>query len=114
MEYSQKQIEQLPLNNLSIAQFLNLAMETSNQLGWVFGSISETGFIAWNAEVKLKINEGIGNLQSESRGDGVTDVRGNKKNLQNFISTFNGLKKALAPDEPSSNYKNSNPFKRNI
>jgi rhomboid protease GluP len=73
-------------------------------LGWVFGNINTSGFIvytnngfsSWNAEVRLKINNGLAILQSESRGDDVKDVRGNKKNLQSFISTFNRLKKLLA------------------
>lgn len=114
MEFSQKHIEQLPLDNLSIEQFLILAIETSNVLGWVFGNISENGFIAytnnglfsWNAEVKMKIINGLANLQSESRGNELIDVRENKKNLQNFISTFRGLKKTLTPEELVSIYEN--------
>ena len=98
-----KQIEELPLANLTVPQFLALAIETSKLLGWVFGDINTTGFIAytnngfslWNAEVRLKIKNGLAILQSESRGDDVTHVMQNKKNLQSFISTFNFLKKSL-------------------
>jgi rhomboid protease GluP len=104
MKFANKQIEQLPLTNLTIPQFLTLAIETSKLLGWIFGDINTTGFIAytnnslfsWNAEVRLKIKNGVAILQSESRGDDVQDVRENRKNLQNFISTFDGLKKSLA------------------
>ena len=61
--FSQKHIELLSLDNLTAVQFLCLAIETSKLLGWVFGNITETGFIAytsnglfsWNAEIKLKI-----------------------------------------------------------
>ena len=114
MEFAQKNVEQLPLDNLTTAQFLTLAIETSNLLGWVFGNISETGFIAytnnglfsWNAEVKLKIKNGLANLQSESRGDDIIDLRENKKNLQNFISTFEGIKKTLTPGELVLIYEN--------
>ena len=108
MKFANKQIEQLPLANLTISQFLTLAIETSHLLGWVFGDIQATGFIAytnnglfsWNAEVRLKVTNGVAILQSQSRGDDVKDVRENKKNLQNFISTFNGLKKSLGHKEP--------------
>ena len=113
MKFANKQIEQLPLTNLTIPQFLTLAIETSNSLGWVFGDINATGFIAytnnglfsWNAEVRLKIKNGLAILQSESRGDDVKDVRENKKNLQNFISTFNSLKKPLTLEKLVPQYE---------
>jgi rhomboid protease GluP len=105
LDFKQKQTEQLPLDNLGAEQFLNFAIETSKQLGWVFGNINETGFTAytnngmfsWNAEVKMKIINGIATVQSRSGGNDLTDVSGNKKNLQNFISTFKSLKKTLSP-----------------
>ena len=117
MEFAQKNVEQLPLDNLTTAQFLTLAIETSNLLGWVFGNISETGFIgytknglfSWNAEVELKIKNGLATLQSESRGSDIIDLRENKKHLQSFISTFNGLKKSLTPEELASIYENIKP-----
>ncbi|MEP6951808.1 MAG: hypothetical protein ABI863_21125 [Ginsengibacter sp.] len=104
MKCVNKQIEELPLINLTIPQFLALAIETSKLLGWVFGNINTAGFRAytnngfssWNAEIKLEINSGLAILQSESRGDAVTDVQENKKNLQSFISTFNRLKRSLS------------------
>ena len=113
MRFSQKQAEILQLDNLTTEQFLSVAIETSNLLGWVFGNISETGFIAytnnglfsWNAEVKLKIRHGAANLQSESRGDDFIDFRENKKNIQSFITTFKDLKETLTPDELASIYE---------
>ncbi len=114
MNFTQKHVEQLPLDNLTIEQFLSVASETSKLLGWDFGNINKTGFIAytknglfsWNAEVKLKIKNGLANLQSESRGDDIIDLRENKKNLQNFISTFEGIKKTLTPGELVLIYEN--------
>ena len=113
MGFSQKQVEQLSLDNLTTEQFLSVAIETSNLLGWVFGNINETGFIAytnnglfsWNAEVKLKIKNGLVTLQSESRGDDLIDLRENKKNLQRFITTFKDLRKTLTPKELESIYE---------
>jgi rhomboid protease GluP len=107
MEFGHKHIEQLPMENLSTNQFLALAIETTNQLGWVFGNINELGFVAytnnglfaWNAEVKLNIINGVAKIQSESMGNGLVDVRGNKNNLQHFISIFRNLKKAVTPEE---------------
>ena len=54
----------------------------------------------------MKIKNGIGNLQSESRGDDLIDQWENKKNLQSFITTFKDLKKTLSPDELASIYEN--------
>jgi rhomboid protease GluP len=113
IEFTQHHIEQIPLDNLTIEQFLSIAVETSNLLGWVFGNISKTGFIAytnnglfaWNAELKLKIKDGLANLQSQSRGDNIIDLRENKKNLISFISTFNYLKKTLTAEELASKYE---------
>ena len=114
LEFKQKQTEQLPLYNLRTEQFINLAIDTSNQLGWVFGNKTETGFTAytnnglfsWNAEVKIKIINGCAILQSQSRGNDFIDVQENKKNIQNFIATFKNLQKALLPREPELMYEN--------
>ena len=74
----QKHVEVLSLDNLTVAEFLCLAIETSKLLGWVFGNITETGFIAytnnglfsWNAEVKLKIkNEKHSSVRTLRGGD---------------------------------------------
>ena len=113
IEFTQHHIEQIPLDNLTIEQFLSIAVETSNLLGWVFGNINKTGFIAytnnglfaWNAELKLKIKDGLANLQSQSRGDNIIDLRENKKNLISFISTFNYLKRTLTAEELASKYE---------
>ena len=112
--FTQKHIEQLPLDNLTIEQFLSLAIETSNLLGWVFGNINKTGFIAytnnglfsWNAEVKLKIKNGLANLQSQSRGDDIIDLRENKKNFRVLSQHLRSLKKTLTPEELASKYEN--------
>jgi rhomboid protease GluP len=113
MKFANKQIEELPLTNLTVPQFLTLAIETSKSLGWVFGNITTAGFIAytnngfslWNAEIRLRIENGLAILQSESRGDDVKDVRENKKNLQSFISTFDRLKRSLVYEAPVSGYE---------
>ena len=107
MKFVNKQIEELSLANLTIPQFLALAIETSKLLGWVFGDINTTGFVAytnngfssWNAEFRLKITKGLAIIQSESGADSVTDATENKKNLQSFISKFNYLKKALVHED---------------
>ena len=113
MGFSHKLIEVLPFDNLTVEQFLCLAIETSKLLGWAFGNISETGFIAytnnglfsWNAEIKLKIKNGLVNIQSKSMGVDIRYLHENKKNIQNFIITFQSLKKTLTPEELASIYE---------
>lgn len=110
MEFAHKYGEKFPLDNLKEDEFLSLAIKTSSELGWVLGNIIKTGFIAytnngmfsWNAEIKINVNNGFAVLQSRSWGNGLTDVKGNKKNLQNFISAFKVLKETLLSEEPKS------------
>ena len=107
LEFKQEQSEQIAIDNLREDQFLNLAIETSKKLGWIFGDINKTGFVAytnnglfsWNAEIRMKIINGQATLKSQSRGNDVIDVRENKKNIENFISTFKALKKNNLPAE---------------
>lgn len=109
MEFKQKQIQQLPLDDLTAEQFLALAIETTKQLGWVFGDINGTGFTAytnngffsWNAEIKMKVLNETATIQSHSAGDEVIDVIENKKNIQKFTSAFNSLKNNLKPETPT-------------
>jgi rhomboid protease GluP len=106
VEFAQKQSEHVPFGNLTAQQFLGIAIEAANQLGWTFGDINDTGFIAytsnglfsWNAEVKLKISDGSAVLQSRSRGADFIDVRENKKTIESFITAFKKLKKNFTPE----------------
>ena len=75
----------LSLDNFTVAEFLCLAIHTSKLLGWVFANITETGSIAytnnglfsWNAEIKLKIRNGLATLQSESMGVDIISLHEN-------------------------------------
>ena len=112
VEFKQKQTELLSLYGLKADQFLSIAIETSKQLGWVLGSINETGFIAytrngffaWNAEIKIKIINGMATLQSQSLSNEFIDVRGNKMNIEVFISTFKNIKNKLLSRDPELTY----------
>jgi hypothetical protein len=52
---------------------------------------TKNGLFSWNAEVKLKIKNGLANLQSESRGNEITDPGENEKKLR-------------SPEEPASKF----------
>jgi flagellar basal body rod protein FlgG len=112
MEFKQKQTELLSLGGLKTGQFLAIAIETSKQLGWVLGNENEMGFIAytrngffaWNAEIKIKVISGMATLQSQSLSNEFSDVRGNKMNIEVFISTFKSIKSKLLLLEPELKY----------
>jgi rhomboid protease GluP len=106
IEFTQKHVEALPVDDLTSEQFLSMAIEVSRSLGWVFSSIITTGFIAhtnngifaWNAEVRLKVNSEAASIQSQSRGNSIIEFGKNKENLQFFISAFNEVKKNRFPE----------------
>ena len=66
MNFTQKHNVELQLADLTSQQFLNIAIETSKSLGWIYGSVNDNGFVAytnngmfaWNAEVRVKIKGG--------------------------------------------------------
>lgn len=112
VEFKQKQTELLSLGGLGAEQFLSIAIETSKQLGWVLGNVNETGFIAytrngffaWNAEIKIKIIRGMATLQSQSLANEFSDVRGNKMNIEVFVSTFKNINNKVSGREPDLKY----------
>ncbi len=112
LEFQQKQTELLSLGGLKAEQFLEIAIETSKQLGWVLANVNETGFIAytrnglfaWNAEIKIKIISGSATLQSQSLGNEFSDVRGNKMNIEVFMSTFKNIRNKLSIHETDLKY----------
>ena len=100
MNFTQKHNVELQLANLTPKQFLNIAIETSKSLGWIYGSVTDNGFVAytnngmfaWNAEVKVRIKKGSVDLVSQSRGIHSIEFGRDKENLARFISTFNNLR----------------------
>jgi hypothetical protein len=98
--FKQNYVEQLPLDELSTAQFLFLADAASEQLGWIFGNITATcltaytnnGLFAHNSEIKIKVAHRIAFIQSRSMADGMMGITADKKNVEDFIATFKRLK----------------------
>lgn len=111
--FTPKHIEGFPLNDLTQQQFLVLAYETATKIGWKVGYLSDNGLIgytdkgmfSWNAEIKIKIENGVANIQSASTGSEMMDWGKNKKNVANFIATFEELKPTLTKEELEAKYK---------
>lgn len=110
--FTPKHVEDFPLNDLTQQQFLALANETAAKLSWKVGYISDDGLIAytdngmlsWNAEIKIKIEDGISNIQSTSTGNEMMDW-GKIKNIAKFISCFEELKPTLTKEQLDSKYQ---------
>lgn len=109
INFTQKHNVELQFANLTPKQFLNIAIETSKSLGWIYGSVNDHGFVAytnngmfaWNAEVKIKIRNGSVNLVSQSRGIQSIEFGKDRENLSRFISTFNNLRKMSTTENPA-------------
>ena len=114
--FTPKHIEDFPLNDSTQQQFLVLANETAKKIGWKVGYLSDNGLIAytdngmfsWNAEIKIKIENGVANIQSASTGSEMMDWGKNKKNVANFIATFEELKPTLMKEELDAKYQELN------
>lgn len=114
--FTPKHIEDFPLNNLTQRQFLVLAIETATKIGWKVGYLSDNGLIgytdngmlSWNAEIKIKIENGVANIQSASTGSEMMDWGKNKKNIASFIATFEELKPTLTKEELDAKYQEIN------
>lgn len=111
--FTPKHIEDFPLNDLTQEQFLVLANVTATKIGWKVGYLSDNGLIgytdngmfSWNAEIKIKLENGVANIQSASTGSEMMDLGKNKKNVANFIATFEELKPTLTKGELDAKYQ---------
>lgn len=109
--FTQKCIKEIEIENLTTEQFLEIALQASNSLGWISGSVNQCGFTAytnnglfnWNAEVKVHMNGNTARLISQSRNIRRIEFNKDQLNLENFIGTINALK-GQKTQEPVSSY----------
>lgn len=110
--FTPKHVEQIELKDLSAEDFLVLATETIQKLGWELTYLSKSGLLAytnngmfsWNADLKLKLENGQAMIQSASTGSEVIDWGRNKKNVTLFRETLEELRTSLKGQDLSSNY----------
>ncbi len=109
---SPKYSETFLIEDLSIEQFLVLALESAKKQDWNIGHTSATGFVAyskfsmssWSEEIKVKSNGNVAEIKSECTGNQLADWGKNKSNVQNFISTLNELKVKFTAEELDQKY----------
>lgn len=107
-----KYSEDFTLNDLTQEQFLVIAYETTKKMQWNLSYLSSNGIIVYtdngmfsiNAEIKIKIENGVANLTSASTGNEIADLGKNKENIQDFLNAFNEQKSSLSQEEIEIKY----------
>ena len=104
-----KHVIEIPLENISIDEFLVIASKACNNLGYAVSFISESGLIAespmswtkntWGEILELSFFNGFIKIKSESKGNTLFDFGKNKKNIQRFLDEIEVVKTSLKPDE---------------
>ncbi|MDB5122762.1 MAG: gluP [Mucilaginibacter sp.] len=115
--FSPKYIEEFPLDDLTSEQFLVLAIQSAQQLGWDVGYKGADGFVAytpfsmssWTEEVKVTISGNAAVLKSECTGTQMVDWGKNKRNIENLVSTIDELKATVTPEELVQKYNELKP-----
>ena len=110
--FTQQWIKEFQLIDLSPEQFIDIAIQTSRNLGWAVATTSENGFTAytnnglfnWNAEVKLNVTNGKAKFLSQSRNIRSIEPGKDKMNLDNFIMKFEETKKAVTAIEIETDF----------
>jgi rhomboid protease GluP len=105
--FTPKHIEEVPLFGLTQEEYLVIALDAAKEMKWKVSYKSKSGLIAftdngifsWNAEVRIKTENGYANLKSSSTGNEMMDWGKNKKNIEKFILSFNALERKLTKEE---------------
>lgn len=109
LRFTSKHIETFPLNDLNQHQFLVLANQIAINSNWNVKYINENGLVAytnngyfnWNAEIIIKIENGVVSIKSSSEGNGSGD---NKKIVVEIISSIEELNNSVTKGEIDAEY----------
>ena len=95
------------ITDMSPEEFLLIALETANKLEWKLSEIYENGLkaytsfsiISYGEEITIEISEGSAHILSECIGTQLYSWGRNKRNIQDFVSSFNEVRFSLSPEE---------------
>ncbi len=104
---SPKHEQTVEITDLTNEEFIAIALEVIKKLEWNSSYISEKGFIAYTKfsmssygeELKVTLNENLATVKSECTGSQLIDLGKNKRNVENFILTFNEIKNSFSKDQ---------------
>ena len=111
--FTPKHIENIPVNDISEADFIVLAVEAVKKLGWKLSYTSDRGLIAntnngifsKNGEITITIENAIGTIKSVSTSSEMADMGSNKDRVKDFIFFFDEMKTAFSKDELVRKYE---------
>jgi rhomboid protease GluP len=103
---------ELHLQNTTPEQFLVVAIEAAKRKEWSIGYTSETGFIAYTRksfssygeEVRITIDDNLAVIKSTCTGNQMVDWGKNKKNVEQFVETYDELRATLSDEELAEKY----------
>jgi rhomboid protease GluP len=98
---------EFPLHTLSKEQFLAMAQDVIQRLGYDPGYANETGLLAytpfsmssWKEEIKITIAENTAILQSRCLSNQLIDWGKNRRNIDAFLTAFQELQSCLTPED---------------
>jgi rhomboid protease GluP len=101
---SPKHEQTIEIADLTNEEFIVIALDVVKKLEWNSSYISEKGFIAYTKfsmssygeELKVTINEKVVTVKSECTGSQLMDWGKNKRNVENFITTFNEIRNSFS------------------
>jgi len=92
--------QKIELLDITLPQFMIIAQDTVNYLGWNVGTKSESSFSArtkmslssYGEEISVSVQDGIATIESRCTGNQMMDWGKNRKNVEAFVSAFELLK----------------------
>ncbi len=96
-----------PLEGLTTEQFTIVAIDSAKKLNWDIINSGKNSLVAYtkfrrtsrNEKIHLSIGDGIITMKSESQGGEFIDWGRNKKNIDDFILSYDEIRNSLTPEE---------------
>lgn len=111
--FTPRHVEERTLGALTQQQFLVMAHEAAIKTGLRIGYSSGSGFtsytdkgpFSWNAELTVKVEDGMAQITSASTGNEVMDFGKNKKLVAAFLTEMNELQAKVNAAELDEQYE---------
>jgi rhomboid protease GluP len=112
---------ELALENISVNDFLVIAVDAAEKMNWNVSHVSEKGFTAYGKisgksageEIDISIDNGVVYIESKCIGNQMFDWNVNKKNVEGFINCFNECLSATSNDELTAKWQELQPALEN-
>ncbi len=107
----------MELENVSVQNFLVVALEAAKKFNWNIAHINEAGFTAYGKlsarssgeEIIVTIENDNAHIESRCIGSQMFDWNVNKKNVERFITSFNEILPAVTDEEVTQKWEELQP-----